>query len=145
MRREQVSYKMFEIMPRLMQLVRTQVKIITKQEGLTFREFRVLANINRGLSHVGEIAEHQGVKQPVMSRLIECVVEKELVERSHDKNDRRKVNLKLTVLGKKKYKKIKLRASKKFSDEMGEISDTFLDELELSFNTLSTFLEKVQK
>lgn len=142
--RRETSSNIFEVLPRFMQIVRGEIKLITGSQ-LSFREFRILANIRRGLNHVGEIALHHGVKQPVITRLVDELVAKGFVSRIHDGNDRRKINLSLTDAGLGKFKDIKASASKNFIKKMNNLSDDELLILDQSLLIFSTLIAQEQK
>lgn len=56
---------------------------------MTVPQFRILAAIKRGLQYTSQIAEHQGVSQPTMFKMVNGSVKRGLVKRLSEKDDRR--------------------------------------------------------
>ncbi len=74
-----------DIVPGAMRLLRQEMRL--EASGvLTVPQFRILANINRGLDSINAISKLHGVSQPAMSRMVEGLVERA----SYAKNKRTK-------------------------------------------------------
>ena len=67
--------------------------------NLTLIQFHILRHIRKGSNTVGELAERQQVSRPAISRAVDMLVEKGLVYRRENTNDRRFVQLDLTESG----------------------------------------------
>ena len=67
--------------------------------NITLMQFHILRHIRKGSHTVGELAERQQVSRPAISRAVDILVEKDLVSRRENKNDRRFVQLDLTESG----------------------------------------------
>ena len=100
-----------DVVPQAMRLLRAEVRKEAK-EFLTIPQFRVLANIMRGLSCVNEISAHHGTSQPAMSKMVEGLAARGLLAREADPTDRRRQLLRLTPKGKSLYRKIEKKSSK---------------------------------
>jgi MarR family transcriptional regulator for hemolysin len=144
MDKKEISLKFFETIPKLMHLVRSEVRAVTSP-GLTIPQFRVLANLNRGLNKVGEIAEHQGVSQPAMSKIIDGLVKRNLIRRQPSLNDRRAIDLAFTAEGRALFLKVKKTASKNFQKNLENISAKDLEALDQAMNSLKKLVIKIEK
>ncbi len=72
-------------------------------------QFSVLARLSEAPRTPGELAEIERVSPPSMSRTINALVERELVERTDDPGDRRQVILSLTPAAGKLLRDIRRR------------------------------------
>jgi len=138
--KNEISKKFFETIPRLMHLLRIETRKAASP-GLSIPQLRVLAHINRGLVHVGELAEHQGVSQPAMSKLIDGLVCRKLVKRTPNDSDRRVVELSLTAKGSELFHTVKNHASKEFEEKLNVLSDKKIKELSESLDSFLNILE----
>ncbi|MHB8806918.1 MAG: MarR family winged helix-turn-helix transcriptional regulator [Anaerolineaceae bacterium] len=64
--------------------------------NLTLIQFHILRHIRHGIHSVGGLAEKQQISRPAISQAVETLVEKGLVIRLPDAQDRRYVRLELT-------------------------------------------------
>lgn len=89
-------------------LFRCQVTIMRRLQkhpvfkDLNMREYDVLFNLSRcpeGGQRLGDLNEHLVMSQPSLSRMVERLEAKGLVERGPDPRDQRAVLLKLTAAG----------------------------------------------
>jgi DNA-binding MarR family transcriptional regulator len=78
-------------------------------------QYRILANIRRGIDQVGEIAERHGVSQPAMSKMVEGLVQKRLVRRVPHPCDRRQIHLHLTPKGDRFFEETRKKAQLQLS------------------------------
>ena len=70
--------------------------------GLSVFEWRVLATLaDTGRAPLGLLARRAATKQPTLTRLIERMVQRGLVQREDDPSDRRQILLCITPLGQK--------------------------------------------
>lgn len=104
-----------EVVPKAMAVLRSQMRLEARPY-LTVPQFRILANVKRGLSSINEIAKHHGVSQPAMSRMVEGLVQKGYLERARLERDRRCCALFLTSEGKKLFGRIESRARKRLKN-----------------------------
>ncbi len=70
-----------------------------KDFNLTLIQFHILRHIRHGIHSVGELAEKQQISRPAVSQAVDMLVEKGLVARQQDKQDRRFLQLALTENG----------------------------------------------
>jgi DNA-binding MarR family transcriptional regulator len=93
--------QILEIVPMVMLAIRTEMRS-QRASDLSVPQFRVLVYLNR---HAGaspsDIAEYMGLTRPTMSKMIDSLVARQLVSRRLDPEDRRRVSLAPTALGRK--------------------------------------------
>jgi DNA-binding MarR family transcriptional regulator len=89
-----------ETVPVVMRAIRTEMRS-HRGSDLSVPQLRVLVFLNRheGAS-LSDIAEHMGLTLPSMSKMVDVLVTRELVSRSMNPADRRRVILAPTALGK---------------------------------------------
>jgi DNA-binding MarR family transcriptional regulator len=77
-------------------------------EDLSMREYDVLYTLSKCAEpvRIGELHRHVLLSQPALSRLVDRLVERGLVERCADPSDRRGVRLSLTGAGRDKQHEI---------------------------------------
>lgn len=139
-----LSKNFFKIIPNSMSLVRCYIKMASKSD-FGFSKFRILANISRGVNTTKEISELHGVSQPAISKLVDGLVNEDLVSRHYSSKDRRVIKLRLTSLGVKKHKKIISEASRNFEPSLDLLSEKEAKELQRALRTLDLFFEKIQE
>lgn len=66
---------------------------------ISVEQFHILRHIRKGLGSVSELAEARQISRPAVSQAVDILVEKGLVTRKQDLDDRRYVNLVLTQAG----------------------------------------------
>ncbi len=93
--------QVLEVIPLVMRVIRKEFRSQRDPE-LTLPEFRSLAFINRSAGcSLNEVAEHIGLEAPTASKLVENLVQRGLVSRQEDPEDRRRVRLQISPKGKK--------------------------------------------
>ncbi len=106
--------RLLEIIPLSMARVRAEMRSCIPA-NLSVPHFRILGSIMRGKTLVNEIAQHHGVSQPSMSRSVDSLVKRGLIERSHESEDRRQTPLRLTKKGSGLFRKIKTATERRLS------------------------------
>ncbi len=92
--------KFWEAFPPVWNLIRGHLRLILAQEfNITIEEFHILRNLRRGFCSVSQLADVQQVSRPAASQAVEALVEKSLVSRHYDSEDRRHIRLALTPAG----------------------------------------------
>jgi len=139
----EISKLFFKVIPNSMSVVRAHIKKASEPD-FSFAKFRVLANVNRGIRTVSEIAELHGVSQPAISKLVDCLVNEDFLSRHTHLADRRISDLKLTAKGKKQLQKMRSSASKTFEPSLCLLSNKEQTELKQALNCLESFFIKIQ-
>lgn len=141
MDKSELAHNFLQVIPKAMQIVRKEVRNVSKP-NLTIAQFRVLANVKNGIVHISDIAEHHGVSQPAMSKLVEVLVQKKYLSRICDSEDKRAKKLILTPEGKKAFLQVKKDASNSFSNKLNSISDKEIKQMIKSLELIKEFVEK---
>ncbi len=96
---DECARQTLEVVPMVMRAIRTEIRSHRGSE-LSVPQFRVLIFLNRHAgASLSEIAEHLGLTLPSTSKLIDGLVARHMVTRQMDPEDRRRVPLVLTTLG----------------------------------------------
>ena len=85
---------------------RVIVPILERSHGADFFDFMVLNCIDEGAVYPGQVAETCVVEASKISRVLEGLVKRGLVQRSLDTEDSRRVRLELTVEGQKVLREV---------------------------------------
>ena len=127
-----------------MSLVRCHIKHVSEPR-LGFVQFRILANIERGIDNAKVISDLHGVSQAAISKTVEGLVGEGLMSRHINQNDRRCVKLGLTSKGRKIVNSIKLDASKSFEDNLNLLNENEKRKLICALECLESFFVKIQE
>ncbi len=128
---------MMEVMPKAMQALREEMRE-SRGGYLSVPQFRVLAAINRGLTHNKEIGELLGVSEAAISRMIDLLATEGLIKKGVNKADRRLTVLSLTTAGQKFFNTAKSSARARLKSKL----DLFTSE---DAEIVSKGLETLQK
>ncbi len=97
---EIIAKKILEIVPLLRSSINAHIHHeIDRSRWVTPGQMRMLYLIDQGITGVQELAARQRVSAPTVSRQVDCLVEKGLVQRERLQTDRRMVVLTLTLQG----------------------------------------------
>ena len=95
-----------EAIPHLMRVIRLQVRSRTSPE-LSMPQFRALAFVGRNDDPMlADVANFLGLTPPAASKLIDTLVAAKYVTREAQTFDRRRIALKLTPAGRRKFSKV---------------------------------------
>jgi DNA-binding MarR family transcriptional regulator len=90
----------WETVPAVWNLIRNHLRsIATEQFDISVEQFHVLRHIRKGLTSVSELADVRQISRSAVSQAVELLVEKGLITRRQEANDRRFVHLALTPQG----------------------------------------------
>jgi DNA-binding MarR family transcriptional regulator len=96
---EECAREILETVPLVMAAIRTEIRSQRGSE-LSVPQFRVLIFLNRHAgASLSDIAEYLGLTLPSMSKMIDGLLARNMVTRQMDSEDRRRVTLALTALG----------------------------------------------
>ncbi len=99
-------------------------------EDLSMREYDVLYTLaKRGPSRIGELGESVLLSQPGLSRLVDRLAQRGLVERSDDPADGRSVQVGLTPQGAACQKTVGRRHARAVAQAMAELTPSEQEEL----------------
>lgn len=98
--RDSTIDRFWETIPPVWNSIRANVRgIASDQFGVSVEQFHILRHIRKGVSSVSELAEIRQISRPAVSQAVELLVEKGLVTRAPETQDRRYVRLVLTRTG----------------------------------------------
>lgn len=106
----------------IMQFVRTEMRS-QREPSLSVPQFRVLAYLNRypGAS-LSEVAEHLGVTRATASAMIERLVQRNLIDRAEQPQERRQIMLKLTELGSDRLQQMQEVTRYKIAEQLADLT-----------------------
>ena len=136
----EIAVKVFETVPSIVRSLRAEIK--NSIQEVSFPQFRVLSNIHRGLSHIGEIAEHHGISQPSVSKMVDILVEKGLVKKNRSKRDARNYDLQLTDKGRTLLLAGRNKAHKGISKKIRHLSKADKEKILEALSILDTYYLK---
>lgn len=126
---KEIAKKLMDIIPPSMNWIRSEMRSTMKEE-LTVPQFRTLASIFRGRNVACDIAKHQGISQAAMSKMIDSLVARGLVEREANEDDRRHFHLILTSAGSSFFKKTRKSAQANLKEQISCLEQKDREDLE---------------
>jgi DNA-binding MarR family transcriptional regulator len=97
--RDECAHEVLDVIPLVMRVIRAEMRRC-RTPDLTVPQFRALVFLNRcpGAS-LSEVAEHLGLTPPSTSKMIDGMVERNLIARQTSASDRRRIALAPTPRG----------------------------------------------
>lgn len=113
---------LMDVVPMLMRHIRAEMRR-RGMKGLTLPQFRALIYINRhqGAS-LSQVAGMVGLALPSVSKLIDGLVVRELVERASAENDRRRVSLSLSRTGRETLARARKGTEARLAEKVAGLS-----------------------
>jgi DNA-binding MarR family transcriptional regulator len=97
---ERTLDRFWETVPPLWGQIRAHIRSFATQNfDISVEQFHILRFIRRGNWSVSELAEAKGISRPAISQGVDALVNKGLISRSQNLQDRRYVQLELTSAG----------------------------------------------
>lgn len=123
---EQSAREVLDTVPLVMRTIRSEMRSQCTP-GLSIPQFRALAFLNRheGAS-LSDVAEHLGLTLPSISKVVDGLVTRGLVERQTCPTDRRKITLALTAPGKAMLESARLGTQVRLAKMLAPISTSDL-------------------
>ena len=112
---------------------------------LTFTQLRVLLSIEFGRDQVGELARRAKVAQPAMSKIVDHLVNLELVRRDPHPTDRRQIKLSLTPKGLATTERVRLKAAQKYVGAIRDLSPSDRTKLMEGIAVIRDVIERTRK
>lgn len=131
---------LLSIAPRLTRSINADVRQQKLSVPLTMGQWRTLYHLASGYSTSGELAEHLTVTRPTISRLIDGLQRKGLVQRVSSMPDRRQVRLELTDAGRAVLREFQRKAGKRVQHLVDQLSAAEQLQLERSLASLDRAL-----
>jgi len=125
--------------PRLSKTVRRQVRPTT---GLSMPQFIALRTLGHGPKSASKLAQIFGVSRPTITRMVDGLAKKGLVERRHDPDDRRLAIISLTVQGRALQEATEAAAECFLADILTQLTDERLTRLDAALTDLVDLLDR---
>jgi DNA-binding MarR family transcriptional regulator len=138
-KQNELATRFIELAPLMIRTVKTEIR--QSADGrLTHPQFRILSQIHRGLNTVSQIALDHGVSQPAMSKMVNSLVLRGLVERGSRSQDRRQIILKLSPKGLALFRELKEKAAQNFGRKLQKLSNADQTRLHRALDDIAKIL-----
>ena len=127
------------LVPRLNRAFRGQVR---PAAGLSMPQFITLRALRHGALSAGQLAQRFGVSRPTITRMVDGLVKKGLVERHAGAEDRRVALTTLTAQGSQMLEATEESATRSIADLLATLSPERIGRLELALTDLADLLEE---
>ncbi len=135
----ELATRFIELAPLMIRTVKSEIR--RSADGrLTHPQYRILSQIHRGLNTVSQIALDHGVSQPAMSKMVNSLVLRGLVERGSHAQDRRQIILKLSPKGRTLFRQLKENAAQNLGRKLQTLSGAEQDRLRRALADIETIL-----
>ena len=92
--------RFWETVPPLWGNIRAHIRAVATEEfSISIEQFQILRLIRSGKGSVSELASAKKISRPAISQAVEALVQKGMLTRTQDSEDRRHVQLALTKSG----------------------------------------------
>ena len=130
--------KFWETIPSLWHIIRARIRDeATVEFDITVEQFHILRRIHKGRDSVSKLAEARHISRPAISRAVDMMVNKGLVTRTQDTQDRRHVQLDLTAKGRELLDAIFGKNHKWMMVKLGSLNKTELETIQAAMNALN--------
>jgi DNA-binding MarR family transcriptional regulator len=143
-RAERVDYIAERLPARAAVLVRLLVKQVRSRE-ISRTEMEVLSILRDGARRITELAELEGIAQPTVTLLVKRLEERGWVRREGQPDDGRVVMVSLTEAGGAAQQRLHAQFLAAMRADLQELSDAQLRALSAATETLSSFVDDLQR
>ena len=135
--------EVLDTVPLIMQFIRVEMRR-SRGEGVSIPQFRVLTFLNRTEDvSLSAVADRVGLSLPAMSRLVDGLVGRNLVRRDESPQDRRRVTLNITPLGRDLVRNARAGTQSRLAEVVGTLDSPQRAETVQAMQTLRpVFLPK---
>ncbi|MEO6458599.1 MAG: MarR family transcriptional regulator [Chloroflexia bacterium] len=138
---EQAALYMVETLPRMFKTVKQRLRSADPGcRELGDSQMWTLRMLAEGKQVTSELAHHFNVTTPTMTRIVDGLVNKGLVERRHDPEDRRRIYLEVTAKGTESAKKAHEQFRATLADYLSPLSSEQLADIMRAFAHLKSLL-----
>ena len=140
---DNVAQNMFHILPLIKKRL-LHMDLVQREHGTPLSHVQVLAMLNDvGTMSVSEISRRLGIAKPNITPLVDRLYESGYVDRQHDENDRRVVNIVLLDAGKDKLAAIRATISRQIQLQVDGLSVSEFRELNESLSCVVRILSSL--
>lgn len=126
---DSVAQNMFHVMPLIKKRL-LHMDMVQKEHGTPLSHVQVLAMLQDvGTMSVSEISRRLGIAKPNITPLVDRLYDAGYVDRQHDENDRRVVNIVLLPAGEEKLAAIRSTIAKQIQVQAEDLSVSEFREL----------------
>ena len=138
-----IAQNMFHILPLIKKRL-LHMDMVQREHGTPLSHVQVLAMLNDvGTMSVSEISRRLGIAKPNITPLVDRLFECGYVDRQHDENDRRVVNIVLLEAGKEKLAAIRATISRQILQQVDGLSNSEFRELNVSLSSVVRILSSL--
>lgn len=119
--------------------------LVNREYGITSSQFHTIRRIAWGDTSVSALAECMHVSRPHVSRAVDELVQKELVKRKRDLDDRRNIHLSLTEKGEQMIKDLHARQKEILIDQFSILGDEELRSLVSALKSMKKVIDHKKK
>jgi DNA-binding MarR family transcriptional regulator len=120
----------WETFPSFWHKIRAHIREITSQRfEITVEQFHILRQIRKGNSSASQLADVKCISRPAISQALDILVNKGLISRQQDPDDRRCIKLVLSVQGEVLLDSIFNNTREYMMKIMGELTEADLQNL----------------
>ena len=135
-----VAQNMFHVLPLIKKRL-LHMDLVQREQGTPLSHVQVLAMLQDvGTMSVSEISRRLGIAKPNITPLVDRLFESGYVDRQHDENDRRVVNIVLLPAGEEKLAAIRATISRQIQGQVESISVSEFRELNESLSSIVRIL-----
>jgi len=140
---DNVAQNMFHILPLIKKRL-LHMDLVQREHGTPLSHVQVLAMLNDvGTMSVSEISRRLGIAKPNITPLVDRLYESGYVDRQHDENDRRVVNIVLLDAGKEKLDAIRATIARQIQLQADGLSVSEFRELNESLASVVRILSSL--
>jgi DNA-binding MarR family transcriptional regulator len=127
----------WETIPSLWHMIRARIRDeALSQFDITVEQFHILRRIRKGRNSVSKLAEAKHISRPAISRAVDVMVNKDLVTRTQNPQDRRYIQLDLTQKGSKLLEAIIKKNRQWMIQRLASLDETELDAIQDAMQAL---------
>ena len=135
-----VAQNMFHVLPLIKKRL-LHMDLVQREHGTPLYHVQVQAMLQDvGTMSVSEISRRLGIAKPNITPLVDRLFESGYVDRQHDENDRRVVNIVLLPAGEEKLAAIRATISRQIQGQVESISVSEFRELNESLSSIVRIL-----
>ena len=138
-----VAQNMFHVMPLIKKRL-LHMDMVQKEHGTPLSHVQVLAMLqDAGTMSISEISRRLGIAKPNITPLVDRLYEAGYVDRQHDENDRRVVNIVLLPAGTEKLAAIRATIARQIQVQAEDLSVSEFRELSDSLSSVVRILSSL--
>ena len=140
---DSVAQNMFHVMPLIKKRL-LHMDLVQKEHGTPLSHVQVLAMLQDvGTMSVSEISRRLGIAKPNITPLVDRLFEAGYVDRQHDENDRRVVNIVLLPAGEEKLSAIRATVARQIQAQSESLTISEFRELHDALSSVVRILSSL--